>query len=526
MKTREPRGLATPIRMGALAIFLLSGSAAFASPIVRSVDCAAIRHLAISGYEIDFSNVEYISDVESASAEGTIFVTGANFRPFCRVTGYFEKRTGADGQSYAIGFGLSLPDDWNGRFLFQGGGGLNGFIREPLGATAAGDVPALFRGFAVASTDSGHQSDNRFDVGFFADQQALLNFYEQAVVKTTDLAQKIVAQYYGDESSFSYFAGCSTGGREAMTMSQRYPRLYNGIVAGAPAMRTNYSEIADLWSAVTLRALIDENSPQPFSRDEQDLIVESLLKSCDALDGIEDEMISNITACDFSPSVLACESAEDGDRCLAKRKVFALEDAFAGPRDETGANIYPGFFMDTGIAASGESGVPGLLQGIAGPLGRPRMEQAFDLAREVSLADGFPLAPGNSTSTDLSTFAHEGNRLMFFHGVSDPWFSAKDTLAYYEQLASDGDGLDAAREWSRLYLVPGMGHCRGGNTALDTFDMLGPLVDWVENGIQPDAIKATGRAFPGRSRPLCDYPSHSHYKGSGDSELMENFDCR
>ncbi|GAB3113986.1 tannase/feruloyl esterase family alpha/beta hydrolase [Aestuariicella hydrocarbonica] len=488
--------------------------------------CRNLKSLTLEGYDIEVTEAAYIDRSEKMSEAPTQSVAPKGFKPYCSLKGYFEKRVGVNDKPYAIGFGLALPESWNGRFLFQGGGGLNGLIREPLGALAAGETPALFQGFAVASTDSGHQSDSLFNVEFFEDQQSLLNFYDRAVVKTTELAKKIVANHYGQPSLYNYFVGCSTGGREAMSMSQRYPNVFDGIVAGAPAMRTNYSEVADLWSAVTLQALVDDQQPEPFSVAQQSLIVDGLLKACDARDGIRDGMVADVVGCDFSPAALQCSAETEGGTCLTAAQVKALDKAFAGPRDIDGRNLYPGFFWDTGVAAKAEHGIPGLLQGVAGPLGKSRMGPPFDLQREIAIARDFPLAPGNATSTQLSTFAHVGGKLMFFHGASDPWFSAQDTLQYYQRLAKRNGGLERVQQWSRLYLVPGMGHCHGGESTLDQFDMLNPMVNWVEQGKAPEAVEATGKAFPGRSRSLCPYPAYGHYLGRGDSEEAVNFDCK
>jgi feruloyl esterase len=130
------------------------------------------------------------------------------------------------------------------------------------------------------------------------------------------------------------------------------------------------------------------------------------------------------------------------------------------------------------------------------------------------------------TWTNLSTFSGHGGKLIFYHGVSDPWFSALDTLGYYERVGRDNGGLEQVRGWSRLFLAPGMGHCSGGAATLDSFDMLSAVVDWVEKGAAPEAVKATGQGLPGRSRPLCAYPQHTHYKGQGDAQDASNFECR
>jgi hypothetical protein len=128
--------------------------------------------------------------------------------------------------------------------------------------------------------------------------------------------------------------------------------------------------------------------------------------------------------------------------------------------------------------------------------------------------------------TNLSTFSGHGGKLLFYHGLSDPWFSAVDTIEYYERLAAASGGMEATHEFARLFLVPGMGHCAGGDAALDRFDMLRAVVDWVENGVPPDSVTATGDAFPDRGRPLCAYPAHAHYSGSGDVENADSFECR
>jgi hypothetical protein len=193
--------------------------------------------------------------------------------PHCHVAGSFERRTGVDGKEYAIGFAINMPAEWNGRFLFQGGGGLNGSIREPTGGQAAGERSALEQGFAVVATDSGHQGSG-FDGSFMADQQALLNFQFQANAKTAEVALPIVEAYYGDAPHHNYFVGCSTGGREGMIMAQRYPYLFDGIVSGAPAMRTTVSNLALRWIGNQYVKAKVETPRDPFTPEEERLSLE------------------------------------------------------------------------------------------------------------------------------------------------------------------------------------------------------------------------------------------------------------
>jgi feruloyl esterase len=456
-----------------------------------------------------------------------------NLPAHCRVEGTIDRRTGAGGAAYGIGFAIAMPEAWNGRFLFQGGGGLNGTVGLPLGAQAAGDTPALLRGFAVVTTDTGHQaSGGAFDAAFMRDQQAVVDFEYAAVGRVAVLARQIVGQYYGRPPDHSYFAGCSTGGREAMLMAQRYPSYFDGVIAGAPAMRTGYSGLGDRWVAVNLNTIAPKDASgkpipaQIFSEADKQLIVGALLNACDAKDGIKDGMVFNTRACDFDPlAALTCRGAKTSS-CLLPEQTAALKKAFGGPRDSRQNQIYPGFLFDTGITASGQ-GIPGLLSPGPGPLGPPNLNTEIDVDREAFTLANDPRQVGDTKLwTNLNTFSGHGGKLVFYHGVSDPWFSALDTVDYYEKMSAANGGTDKTAEWSRLFLVPGMGHCAGGAAALDSFDLLTAVVDWVEKGRAPDSVRATGRAFPGRSRPLCPYPAHAHYKGSGDSEDAGSFECR
>jgi hypothetical protein len=448
---------------------------------------------------------------------------------YCRVDGVIDRRTGVDGKTYGIRFALGLPDSWNGRFLFQGGGGLNGSVATPLGANAAGEVPALARGFAVVGTDSGHEGAV-FDGSFFRDQQATLDFYYVAIGRVAVLAKQMIAWYYGKPAAHSYYSGCSTGGREAMIMSQRYPSYFDGIVAGAPAMRTGHSNLALSFIGAVFRAAAQPDASgkadarQLLSDTSRKLIIDSLLKKCDALDGINDGMIFNTRACKFDPKDLVCQAAKT-DGCLTAAQAAALTKAFAGPKTAHGDPVYSGFPWDVGMGY--HQGLPGLLYGPTIPVPVAPAGGEFDVDKEVARVEANANGLlGDSTWTNLSTFAGHGGKLIFYHGMSDPWFSALDTVAYYEKMAKDTGGSKPVTDWSRLFLVPGMGHCGGGSAALDRFDMLTAIVAWVEKGEAPNEVTATGRAFPGRSRPLCPYPLHAQYKGQGDPNDAGNFVCR
>ena len=497
--------------------------------------CGALTDLTVPGSTIAIEKAEAVP----AARAGTVQVRPPDpetvrvaLPPHCRAQGVIDRRVGAEGKPYAIGFAIALPDRWNGRFLFQGGGGLNGSIRPPLGPQASGDVPALARGFAVVSTDSGHQGAV-FDASFMRDQEAALNFAQASVGKVTAAAKAIVARYYGRPAARSYFVGCSTGGREGMIASQRYPAEFDGIVAGAPAMRTGRSNLGLAWANYHFAQIAprgETGKPDPakaFLPSERKLVADAIVAACDAHDGLEDGMIFNTRQCRFDPSSLACRGART-DACLAADQVSALAKAFAGPKNSRGGQSYPAFPWDSGVAAT-DVPIPGILTtGARSPVNPAAFETInVDAIEDRLNADGMERLTNTANWTNLNSFFARGGKILYYHGVSDPWFSALDTVEYYERMAASSGGLGQVRaSSSRLYLVPGMGHCTTGAATLDRFDLLQAAVDWVERGKAPDAVVATGAAFPGRSRPLCAYPQHAAYKGKGNPEDAASFECR
>ena len=444
----------------------------------------------------------------------------------CRVDGVIDSRVGHGGRKYGIGFAVALPDRWNGRFLFQGGGGLNGSVQPPVGGQFAGDSTALAQGFAVASTDSGHEGVG-FDASFFDDQQAALDFLYQGVATVTVIAKEMIARHYGKPSAHSYFVGCSTGGREAMMMSQRFPSYFDGIVAGAPAMRTSFSNLGLRHAATALNAIAPVNADgRPDTRaalsdDDRRLMVDRLLESCDALDGNRDGFIFAARECRFDPAVLECQSGES-QHCLTTAKVAAIHEVMQGPRTSSGIQIYPGYYYDTGIANT--KGLAGILAAPFIPEGAPAGKTMDLEAAWAAAISGRSMAGDTNAWTNLGTFRAHGGKLIFTHGVSDPWFSARDTVQYYERLGADNSDAPLA-DWSRLFLVPGMGHCGGGERTLDHFDLLDAIVGWVERGRAPERVIATGASAPGESRPLCPYPAHAQFSGKGDAHDAANYSC-
>jgi hypothetical protein len=530
-------------RMYFAAAWLVLASAACAHAqdaapeILPAQKCADLTKLQIPGSGMTITKAAIVpvaapGTVRPSQFSDTIQVAVPSY---CRADGVIDSRTGLDGKSYAIGFAIALPDKWNGRFLFQGGGGLNGSVGAPFGEQAAGQIPGLVRGFAVASTDSGHKGAV-FDASFMKDQLASLDFAYIAVGRVTVLAKQIIADYYGQPAKHSYYDGCSTGGREGMLMSQRDPTYFDGIVSGDPAMRTGYSNTGLAWARNAFAEIAPKDAsgtPDPskdFSASDKKLLADAILGACDTKDGLKDGMIFNVQACHFDPAVLTCKGAKT-DVCLSSEQVGALEKAFSGPKDSRGSEVYaswpydPGDILPStgGFGAAFSNFLPSAAPNPLAPV-QPRANLTIDqMVANVEADQNEKLT--DTTWTNLSSFSEDGGKLIFYHGTADPVFSSFDTLAYYTRMAADNGGLDQVENWSRFFFVPGMNHCAGGPATLDKFDLLGAVVKWVEDGTAPDAVVATGKAFPGRSRPLCAYPKYARYKGTGNPEDASSFEC-
>lgn len=456
----------------------------------------------------------------------------------------YPRVSGIDGVSFGTGIELRLPLAWNGRFLFQGGGGLNGVLNPAFG-WVSGFPPALARGFAVVSTDGGHRGRSAIDSNFAADQQAKLDFAYQAVARTTREARQLISQFYGRAPAHSYFMGCSTGGREAMLAAQRLPLEFDGVVAGNPSFNLTRVAVNQVWSLQTVTRIAPKDAAgkpqlwQAFTDTQLKAVADAVLAKCDALDGLADGMINDYQGCQFDPGVLQCgrQGAPGAKQCLSSEQVEGLKDIVGGARNANGESLYGGTFYDTGIAQPAWRGMH--LGSATNPpanatLGRDTLTLfamtparpgfdplTFDFDRDLA-ATHETAAINDAVSTLHSTFAQHGGKLIVYHGLSDQAMWAGALLNWYTALTPRGE--QGPQDYARLFLVPGMTHCGGGQST-DRFDMLSAIQDWVEQGKAPDRVLATGRAFPGVSRPLCPYPQEAYYDG-GDVNDAKSFSCR
>ncbi len=482
-------------------------------------------------------------------AEGTrVNGNGVAMPAHCLVRGEVNKHTGADGKSYGDLFELRMPKDWNGRLLFQGGGGLDGVVQPAIGASGALDRPAILRGYAVVSTDGGHESNpnaHGIDGSFGSDPGALADYEYRSTQLVTDAAKAILARHYGEGPKHSYFRGCSNGGREGLMAVQRYPQYFDGVIAGAPAFHLTRAMIAEAWSSMQFAAIAPKdaqdrpNLANALADSDLQLVAHGVLAKCDELDGVKDELISNPEACKFDPAVLRCAGAKT-ESCLSEGQVTALKMAMGGPVDSHGKQLYSNWPYDSGLAGAGWRAwilgsetmpsfntviFPPAINGMALAGQRPPIDIFhFDFDHDAARLNKAAAANLNSDATNLAAFRKHGGKLILYTGMSDPVFSANDLIRYYKDVTAANGGEKETLGFARLFLLPGVNHC-GGGPGLDSFDSLTALEEWVEEGSAPGHIIAKGNAFPGRTRPLCPYPLTPHYNGWGNPENAVSFVC-
>lgn len=322
--------------------------AAAADPAAR---CASLQAPLLPGLVIEAPTLVPAGPAKTGTAASPI-----DLPAHCLVRATFAARTGAAGQRLGIGMELRLPLEWNGRFLFQGGGGLDGVLAPSYGLISGNHFPpALSRGYAVASTDGGHRGATMIDPQFALDQQARLDYGYNALDKTTLVAKALITRFYGSSPRHSYFIGCSNGGRQAMMAAERLPLQFDGIVAGDPSFRLTRTNIDEAWNEIVLARIAPKDSSgrpiigQALSPADLQLVSSAVLKQCDARDGLADGMINDFRGCDFDPAVLTCVAGKTA-QCLSAPQVTALKSLMQGPHDSQGHPLYAAFPYDAGIS--------------------------------------------------------------------------------------------------------------------------------------------------------------------------------
>ncbi len=521
-------------------VILLTTAAAIATPQFAASDEAACAQLStLSNDQTEITSTTWVPVGPDADAK-------ADLPAYCRVDGIIGARVGAGDRPLGEKFELRLPAEWNGRFFFQGGGGLDGRVRPAYGRGAPTSTPpAVGEGFAVISTNAGHDYP---DGSFGFDEKAREIWGYETIEHVTLVGKELVEAYYGEAPHHSYLVGCSNGGRQGMMASQRYPELFDGIVSGAPVFRMTRSHIDTAWGLQNLTSIAPKNKEgdrilaKAFSDSDLALLSDDILAVCDGLDGLEDGLVSAVGQCDYDPARLQCQG-DKTDACLSTDQVRVMQTIHAGSTDSAGKAWYIPWAFDPGIGDSGwrrwrlgdsETAEPNAIKAGLSNNGikhvfitPPDAEfniQEFDFDEDPKRMEA-SAAFADAVSTDLAAFRDKGGKILFYHGVSDPAISALDTARYFDALTEDMGGSDATDEFAKLYLVPGMGHC-GGGKGLNEFDTLSAIVDWVENEKAPGSLVVTGSYRPGVSRPLCPYPTYATYDGSGDPAKAESFNCQ
>lgn len=437
-------------------------------------------------------------------------------RPMCRIEGRIEG---------SIGFELWLPAEWNGRMLGAGVGG-------PAGVFNYRDMAMrVDQGFATVTTDSGHKATNE---RWMREPQARVDYEHRAVHLTAEAAKALITRHYGQSATRSYFLGCSGGGRQALKEMQNYPGDYDGVIAGAPGPNMPLQSVRMLWFS-----LEQLRNPAGALREEDWQLYESaVIRQCDALDGVRDGIMENPAACHFSISSLQCRPGQS-DNCLTAARAATLFSIVSPMPDEHGAPMDGGLFA--GVRTRPGPPSP-LLRALwaDGVYDDPDWD-AFSFARTSDLAAANRVMPElRADRTNIEPFLARGNKAIIYQGWQDPSTNAGPTIDYYARLAEAQGGAERLTQSVRLFMVPGMEHCRGGPGA-DLFggsgqtpagsdpqsDMLWALVRWVEQGEAPSAITAARRE-DGRelfTRRLCPFPQSARFVTGGDPARASSYTC-
>lgn len=567
MKTRNGLTRLGVALFGISTVALVScGGDSSSSHAQRPMSCDQLVGLAIpaDAMELSTSGGEVTAaEVVEASGSGAAAVP-----EHCLVSGRIAP---VDPQAPDIQFKVALPTEWNSKVLMFGGGGFNGSIPAITGDISQGapDQPTpLGRGYATFASDSGHQANEygSQDGRWGLNDEAVRNFSGEALKKTRDAATFLIEKRYANEPAYRYFAGGSTGGREALTNIQRWPDDWDGAIAWYPA----WNNVAALLAGQYLSRALAEPGAYPDSGERQKLL-DAALEACDAMDGVEDGLISDQRQCNetFDPATalvdgnnLRCPGgADDGDHCLSDAQIEALNamndgvdfnfPLASGETGYPGSNVWGADLGITTIDTPVQPTVVFLALGTAQPVqpdmprNAPYLSVLVDQWVKYSVAgdadfNSFELDPVNpepqyaeriselsgmlNSGTDISAFADRGGKLLLAHGLSDVLVSSRATEIYYQRLLEQM-GQEKVDSFVRYYEIPGFGHGASSHFHA-TWDSLTALENWVEQDVEPEnQVTMDLIGAPGRTRPLCDYPAWPRYVEGGDPMSASSFEC-
>jgi feruloyl esterase len=515
---------------------VLFGSVTLTAARARGAECGELVKLTLPDVTLTSS-----TNVAAGQFTPPGSSTALETQEFCRVVAVARPTSDS-----VINFEVWMPPaaQWNHNFLGRGNGGYMGAI------SYAALANALQRGFATASTDTGHSGEDlKFSAGH---PEKIVDWGYRSIHIMTESAKLIVRGYMGIFPKHSYFGGCSTGGEQALSEAQRFPGDYDGVLAGDPGNDRVHLNVGFLWA---FAATHDANGKTILPTSKLPLINNAAVAACDGLDGIKDGIISEPQACHFDPGVLLCKGVEN-DQCLTAAQVEAVKKVYAGPRNpRTGEQIIAGYSPGS-ESAQGDECEGGWKTYITDRNEPMRLEfwkywvfhdaawdwRTFDYDRDVTRADT-NLAAVNASNPDLGAFKARGGKILMYSGWADPVGPPMDAVNYYQRVEEVMGGRKKTESFFRLFMVPGMAHCRGGpgpnnfgglstiaspqNEIDPEHDVLSALVQWVEKGSAPDHIIAAHftNGSVDRTRPLCPYPKIARWNGSGSSDDAKNFTC-
>ena len=453
---------------------------------------------------------------------------------YCRVRGYLLP---------AIHFELRLPDrDWSGRFLVAGCGGFCGAVDADREGHSNGINLALQRGYAAITMDGGHHGQSIVDATWaYGNRQAEIDYAERGLVEVTRAGKELTRLFYGAPARYSYFSGCSNGGRLGAIAAQRHPQLFDGIASGCPVLAM--SRAAAIFGAWNLKAAAREEGRTMPRLDRISALAGAVMTACDALDGLTDGQIDDPRRCNFDPSVMTCPAGTDRADCLSADEVDTVRRWYDGPRNRAGERLFPGLPRGSErfwpVWWIGTADRPALAPGLAlGYLRYVGFEQDpgpayaaedFDFERDPPRLEYMGRLI-DALDPDLSRFEAAGGKLLMYHGWSDALVVPQPTIEYYEAVLARMGGGGRVGRFFRLFMVPGMGHCwELQGAGHDLFDPLAALEAWVEQGVVPDRIVAERPASgsrPASSRPLCAFPAKAVLDGARDGARAGSYDCR
>ena len=480
-----------------------------------SASCASVSMLALPNATITLAQAVEAGPF-TPPAQGNVSETSRALPAFCRVAATLKPTRDSD-----IKIEVWMPaSGWNGKFQAVGNGAFNGSIAYPAMMTA------LARRYATSSTDTGHAGNNAsFAPGH---PEKVIDFGWRAVHEMTAASKTIIAAYYEAGPKFSYWNGCSAGGRQAMKEAQRFPADFDGIIAGAPGLDWT----GRAAQAVRIAKALEKTEAARLSQTDAQLLHRAVVQACDALDGLRDGLIADPTRCTFDPAVLQCHGS-DGAACLTPAQVETarlIYSAGVNPRTKREiAGLAPGSELGwTQMGWTASARASGLDQFRFIVFNDPGWDvQTFNFESDIVRAEDTDDNTINALDSNLKPFIDRGGKLIQYHGWSDPQISPGNSTQYYTRVLDGLAGAANAQDSYRLFMAPGMSHCVGGEGP-SAFDMVGALEQWVEHGKAPDRILASHstNGIVDRTRPLCPYPQVAVYNGTGSTDEAANFACK